>query len=895
MMSLHSRILEDFEIGSARLRSLTTSSTACLSRCRVRCIVAGMLLTWMLVIPVQAEPQKPAEPAPFTVKIEKVASGKKYSVGRAKVGEKPYVDRQYQLRQLPPALDGQVLVLTSMDDDYAAAPDQLQLQLPETAMVSLCLDKRSSRAPSWLDGWTLAKESLEVDGVHYHIYQKTFPAGRVTLGGNDRTRTGASSNYVVIVSPRRDLPTIPPDPLALKPVDFAREIQPLLQERCFSCHGAKKQEAGLRLDLRRRAYLGGDGGPAIVPGSSETSELILRITTEDETQRMPPDDEPLSPEEIALLRRWINQKATWPDALAGKESFDDHWSFRGITRPEVPKVADSKWVRNPIDAFVLAKLEREKIAPSPEADRRTLARRLSLDLLGLPPSPKDVDAFVHDQSPDAYEQFVDRLLASKHFGERWAKHWLDLATFAESDGYENDKPRPNAWRYRDWVIDAINKDLPFDQFTIEQIAGDLLPDSRPDQRVAAGLHRNTLYNSAGGADQEEFRTKAVKERTATTGVVWMGLTLNCCECHTHKYDPIAHREYYQLYAFFNNADDANEGDAATFKVAARTTRIHKRGSFLDLGPTVEPGTPSFLPPLVARGAQADRLDLARWIVSAENPLTARVAANHIWQHLFGVGLVPTPENYGRKGEAPQQAELLDWLASEFRTTSGVAWSRKQLIRLIVTSATYRQTSAIRPELATIDPDNRLLSRQNRYRIEGELVRDLSLSICGLLDPTVGGASVQPPLPKGLGQLAELKNENFKEANGNPHRRGLYVHMQRTFPFPMLAAFDAPDGNQCIVVRDRSTTPMQALTLLNEPTIDECARVLGKRLMSATQEQRGRLLTGFELCLSRQPTDAEFAVLQGLVERQLKSGAKEEAVWYGVARTLINLDEFITRE
>ncbi len=681
----------------------------------------------------------------------------------------------------------------------------------------------------------------------------------------------------------------------LTPVDFAREIQPILQDRCFSCHGTKKQEAGLRLDIRRRAYLGGDTGPAIVPGSSMTSELIRRISTADETQRMPPDEEPLPAEQIALLRRWVDQKAPWPDALAGKESFDDHWSFRGIQRPAVPNAPGSAWIRNPIDAFVMSKLEREKINPSPEADRRTLARRLSLDLLGLPPLPADVDAFINSVSPDAYEQFVDRLLASKHFGERWGKHWLDLANFAESDGYENDRPRPHAWRYRDWVIDSINRDLPFDQFTIEQIAGDLLPDARPDQRIAAGLHRNTLYNSAGGADKEEFRTKAVKERTATTGLIWMGLTLNCCECHSHKYDPIAHREYYQFYAFFNNADDASEGEAATFKAASRVTQIHKRGSFLDPGLAVEPGTPSFLPPLVPRGPQADRLDLARWIVSSENPLTARVAVNHVWQHLFGQGLVPTPENYGRKGEAPTHLELLDWLAAEFRDMQGMAWTRKQLIRLIVTSATYRQISVMRPELATIDPDNRLLARQNRYRIEGELVRDLSLAASGLLDPTVGGASVQPPLPKVLGQLAELKNENFREAHGNPHRRGVYVHMQRTFPFPMLAAFDAPDGNQCIVMRDRSTTPMQALTLLNEPTLDECARVLGKRLMSATQDQRGRLLLGFELCLSRPPLDAELTIMQSLVERQLRAGAKEEAVWRGVARTLLNLDEFITRE
>ena len=683
--------------------------------------------------------------------------------------------------------------------------------------------------------------------------------------------------------------------------DFAVRIRPLLADRCFSCHGPDKQEGGLRLDVRRRALIGGDAGPAITPRSPEKSELITRITTEDEVRRMPQGEDRLSSDEIRLLKHWIDAGAVWPADLAGKEDHGDHWSFRRIERPAVPATVRRDWPRTPVDAFVLTRLEQAALEPSPEASRRTLVRRLSLDLLGLPPSPEDVQELLDDQRPDAWERLVDRRLASPHVGERWGKHWLDLARFAESDGYENDVPRPHAYRYRDWVINAVNDDLSFDQFTIQQLAGDLLPNAGPKERIATAFHRNTLHNGAGGADAEEFRSKAVKDRTAVTGAVWMGLTLNCCECHTHKYDPIAHREYYQLYAFFNNADHAQEGDVPVVKAATRRTMIHKRGNFLELGPEVAAAVPAFLPALSPRGAAADRLDLAQWLVSPEHPLTARVAVNHVWQHLFGQGLAPTPENFGRQGEPPSHPELLDWLAAQFAglpadtQSTTTHWSRKSLIRLLVTSSAYRQASIQAESPPAADPDNRLFWRQNRFRIEAEVVRDLALAASGLLDASIGGPSIQPPLPQGLTALSELKNERFQETSGNPRRRGVYVHMQRTFPYPMIAAFDGPDGNQCTMQRDRSTTPMQALTLLNEPALHDCARALGDRMTTATGDDADRIRAGFEWCLSRPPSADELLVMQQLVETQRNAGATEDAVWRGAARTLLNLDELISRE
>jgi hypothetical protein len=531
------------------------------------------------------------------------------------------------------------------------------------------------------------------------------------------------------------------------------------------------------------------------------------------------------------------------------------------------------------------------VKPSPPASRHTLVRRLHLDLLGLPPTPEAVAAFVSDTLPDAYERLVDRLLASPHFGERWGRHWLDLGRFAESDGYENDNLRPDAWRWRDWVIASFNADQPYDAFTVEQLAGDLLPDATAAQKVATGLHRNTLWNSAASGDKEEFRTYAVKDRAETTGAAWLGLTLGCASCHSHKYDPVSIREYYSFYAFFNATDHADVlvpgGRAPGLKAATRVSHVFLRGSYLRPGAKVEPGTPAFLPPLKPRGKTADRLDLARWLMKDDHPLTARVAVNHLWKHLFGSALAGTPENVGTSGEAPTHPELLDWLATEYVR---LGWGRKALIRRVVLSSAYRQASEHRRDVS--DADNRLLARQNRFRVEAEVVHDLALGAAGLLRTQVGGPSFVPPFPLEL-PVGQFTNEALRRPTPQRHRRAVYIHVQRTLTHPVLGAFDASDGNQPCPRRARSATAVQALALLNDPTFLESSAALGQRLTAVPGDVRVSL--AFRLTLGRDPTERESAVVRELVQQLKARGAKEDAVWAGVARVLINLEEFTARE
>ncbi|MES2692154.1 MAG: PSD1 and planctomycete cytochrome C domain-containing protein, partial [Verrucomicrobiota bacterium] len=908
-------------------------------------------------------------------------------------------------------------------------------------------------------------------------------------------------------------------------VDFAKDVRPIFADHCYSCHGPEKQKAGLRLDRKAEALRGGDSGKAILPRNSAESDLLRNVAGLDPDLIMPPEGkERLTPKQVETLRAWIDAGAPWPeeaDVPAGGGS--KHWAFRAPTLAKLPRVKTSPdgWGKNPIDTFVLARLEKEGIAPSPEADRATLLRRLSLDLLGLPPTPEEIAAFVEDKRARAYERVVERLLESPHFGERWGRHWLDLARYADSDGYEKDTARPYAYLFRDWTIDAINRDLPFDRFTLEQLAGDLLPKASKQQKVATGFHRQTLTNREGGVDKEEFRTKAVVDRVSTTGTTWLGLTVGCAECHSHKFDPISQREFYQLYAFFNDAsekdipmpqpseleaytqamagwepkakelqtaldarvggvpaaalqawdaaqprpaakwavvrptkatiavgdgetqltpardgtittrlrdttkgrfvleaatnlkrvtgfrvealeeigrpigrgekgdfalaefavfaktgaaepqrldiavaraDFAAQGGAAqlaldgkpetgwsiapqtdrphtivfelktpfaveektTFMIALdqsttgvmnrlrlgitgsagplepstlpdailavlrvragerteeqrtllarhfvereddegralqqelaahnakkpkapettaavltteeRKTQIHIRGDFLRKGDDVQPGTPAVLPPLTARAAKPDRLDLARWLVDSANPLTARVAVNHVWKNLFGRALVGTVDDFGTRGDAPTHPELLDWLALKFSAREGpqaLKWSRKALIKQIVTSAAYRQSSRTRPELEQRDPNNLLLARQNRFRLEAETVRDGFLAASGLLNPAIGGPSIRPPLPADIAALGYANSVKWQESTGTErYRRGLYIFFQRTVPYPMLMTFDAPDSNTSCTRRERSNTPLQALTLLNDPVFFECAQVLGRRV------------------------------------------------------------------
>ena len=796
-------------------------------------------------------------------------------------------------------------------------------------------------------------------------------------------------------------------------LDFNRDIRPILSDKCFQCHGPdeKTLEGDVRLDERASAV----SAKAIVPGSPELSEALARVLSDDPDEVMPPPKTKkiVSPAEADILRRWIAEGA----------EYEGHWAFEPIATTEPP---DGK---HPVDHFIRAELGRKGIQPSPEADPATLIRRLSLDLTGLLPDPDRVDSFLteHQKNPDhAVAKLADELLASPHYGERWGRHWLDQARYADSNGYSIDGDRTQ-WPYRDWVIRAINEDLPFDRFTIEQLAGDLLPNATKAQLVASGFHRNTLINQEGGTDPEQFRNEEVVDRINTTGAVWLGLTLGCAQCHTHKYDPITHREYFELFAFFNHGTDINntgatlevaEGElfltdpepakvkaieeaknslakitAATAKrqvawenselgkaasdaketplllalraapdkrtneqkklltaefakvdrekLAAeknlaearralglgdavntmvmrdlpqpRETFIHLRGSFLDhdrkTGP-LSPGVPAALPPLPDKTTPRNRLDLAEWLVRPDHPLVPRVTVNRVWMRYFGKGLVTTENDFGTQGTYPTHPELLDWLAHDFVANG---WSMKRLHKLIVTSATYRQSSHSRPDLAELDPLNQLLARQNRLRFEAEIVRDAALSASGLLHPKVGGPGVKPPQPEGVYAFTQNKKGWTAATGPDRYRRGLYIQFYRSAPYPLLTTFDSPDFQSVCTARVRSNTPLQSLALANDEALFELAQGLGARLLKdVPADDEKRLERAFFLCYARPPSDAERNAVASFRESQLASFVKdpvaaeevapkgskdpaEAASWTAVARALMNTDEFITRE
>jgi hypothetical protein len=687
---------------------------------------------------------------------------------------------------------------------------------------------------------------------------------------------------------------------AEKRVEFNRDVRPILASKCYACHGPDedKREAGLRLDVRAEAVK-----EAIKPGKPDDSEFWHRITTTEPDDVMPPPSSPkqLTKAERDLFRRWIAQGA----------QYQDHWSFVPIKRPSVPPSKSE----NPIDAFIEEKLRPHDLKPATEADPITLIRRVCLDLTGLPPTASELSN-LSDWSDDKYAALVDRLLASPHFGERWARHWLDMARYADSNGFLGDGLRPNAYRYRDWVIDAINRDLPFDQFTIEQIAGDLLPNPTLAQLTASGFHRNAALNTEAGVDKEEARFQNLADRVNTTGRVWMGLTVGCAQCHTHKYDPITIRDYYSFYAFFNNTADQDEPNTkapALTEVTKdrRMTYVHIAGDYTRRGPDVMPASLSALPPMTKPvQKEANRLDLAKWLVSPQHPLTNRVSVNHIWSKLFGIGLVSTPDDFGATGEPPSHPELLDWLAFEFMRQG---WSRKQLIKLIVTSATYKQSSLHRDDIVIIDPLNRLLSRQNRLRLDAEILRDSALAVSGLLKPTLGGPSFRPPLPEDVFDVG--RSSNWKASPGDEiYRRSLYIITLRSVLYPTLTTFDAPDAADACVRRERSNTPLQALTMMNDSVFVEAAQSLALR---ALRESNNRLGNLFRLVLNREPRAEEFSrlrafhaeqkarVLNGDAEALKALGTHERAVppseaveaatLVAVARVLMNLDEFINRQ
>jgi hypothetical protein len=969
-------------------------------------------------------------------------------------------------------------------------------------------------------------------------------------------------------------------------VDYNRDVRPVLALHCFKCHGPDdgQRMAGLRLDARASAVgVLASGHRAAVPGRPEQSEIVRRIFAAG-PGLMPPvtANKPLRDAEKQILKRWI----------AGGAVYKPHWAFVPPHQAPLPKVRQAHWPHNPIDTFILARLEREGLHPAPEADRYTLVRRVSLDLIGLPPTPEEADAFVNDRRPDAYERLVDRLLASPHYGERWARRWLDLARYADTNGYEKDRPRP-IWPYRDWVINALNRDMPFDRFTVEQIAGDMLPNATQDQKIATGFHRNTMLNEEGGIDPQEFRFHAMTDRMATTGTAWLGLTVGCAQCHSHKYDPITQKEYYRFMAFLNNADEpemdvvepdvarrrnemqaqidareaglatkfpgavgmngrqhleqafqawlretepkavhwtvlrpttatsnsprlkilddssvlsvgdiskrdvfdvafhtdlkgitairlevlpddslpghgpgrvfyegapgdfflseltltadgtpvkftkaaqsignaqnAIDGDnltgwsinggqgkvntatftvtkpftAATFALnmvfeqyyasslghfrvsvttdpgpplgnlppdveevlliptaqrsAAQSERlrgyylsiapelkgerdaiqklrdqlpafqrtlvfreraadnprpcfVRHRGEYLKPEQQVGPGIPAFLPQ-IAQGVPLNRLTLARWLVAPNNPLTARVAVNRQWAALFGRGIVQTTEDFGYQGQPPSHPELLDWLAVEFMKEG---WSLKKLHRLIVLSATYRQSSRGTPEARAKDPQNRLLSHAPRVRLEAELVRDSALTISGLLSHKIGGPSVFPPQPASVSSEGAYGALTWTVSQGEDrYRRGLYTFSKRTAPYAMFTTFDAPSGEACVARREISNTPLQALTLLNDQVFLEAAQALGTMLATRPGSPAERATYLFRRCVTRPPTPDELSLLtryydevrQRFASKELDAAtvagkgegdAVERAAWTALSRSLLNLDEVVTR-
>ncbi len=834
------------------------------------------------------------------------------------------------------------------------------------------------------------------------------------------------------------------DKPAVESVDYARDVKPILAKNCYSCHAGKHQRGGLRVDTVAAMLQGGDNGPSLVPGKSGDSLLVKAVLRGKGVKAMPPK-ETLPDEQIALLKKWIDQGAKAPDeTIAATPGKSNHWAFQPVKRPPVPAVKLTTWVRNPIDAFLLAKLEEKNAVPSPEADKTTLIRRLSLDLLGLPPTPEQVDAFVADTRADAYERVVDRLLDSPHYGERQARHWLDLARYADSNGYTIDSAR-SLWKYRDWVIDAFNRDQPFDQFTVDQLAGDLMPDASDARKIATGFHRCTQINEEGGVDTEQFRVEAVVDRVNTTGSVFLGLTVGCCQCHDHKFDPLPQREYYQLFAFFNSCEDTNSarpilelptpeqqkkreeiraqvaarekifkmldtatdekveqwagllkeedraalpkeiqhllsiavngrsrkqaqtlldyyrtldqsrhvvgalGDTFGFmalthvkalrlrtnlakeigdlkkeeprivttlvmqeRKAPRPTHIHIQGDFTRKGAKVAPGGIGVLHPFPKSAEALNRLDLAKWLTDPANPLTPRVAVNRLWLHHFGTGLVETENDFGTQGTPPSHPELLDWLADEFVARK---WSVKAMHKLMVTSAAYRQSSKARPDLAAVDSRNRLLGRMPRLRQEAEIVRDVSLSASGLLGTQVGGPSVFPPQPEGVYRFTQIPREWTPSTGSDRYRRGMYTYFWRSAPHPGLTVFDAPDATVACTRRNRSNTPLQALTLLNDQAHLEFAQALATRVLKeAKASESERLTLAFRLCVSRPPSQRELDRLRALLAEQLASydakpeeaaliaparspkiDARQQAAWTMVARALMNVDEFITRE
>ncbi len=679
-------------------------------------------------------------------------------------------------------------------------------------------------------------------------------------------------------------------------ISYNFQVRPIFSDKCYKCHGpdARQRQAGLRLDIESEAYKALQEHPrahAIVPGKPDLSELYVRINTKDTSIQMPPPSSnlpALTEIEIDIIKKWIAQGA----------HYEPHWAFIAPKKSPLPEIKNKDWPKNEIDYFVVRQLEKTGLTPNEEADKERLLKRVSLDLTGLLPDPEMTDRFVKDASPKAYEEMVDELMAQSAYGERMALPWLDVARYADSHGYQDDNYR-SQWPWRDWVIHAFNENLPYDKFITWQLAGDLLPDATKEQLLATGFNRNHKITEEGGVINEEYRVEYVTDRTNTLGKAFMGVTIECAKCHDHKYDPFSQENYYQMYAFFNNIKEVglessvggpetyaknprmqitqediagilkfvNKTDTNKLEVSImkerdtlRKTYVLTRGVYDAPAKEVEPNTPSSILPF-SPDLPRNRLGLAQWLFDAKHPLTARVFVNRMWQEFFAKGIVRSPDDFGMQGQLPSNPALLDWLAVDFREHG---WNIKRLIKQIVLSATYRQSAIISKEKLQADKDDIYLSYAPRVRLQAELVRDMILKSSGLLNHKIGGTSIKPYQPSGLWEMATSGRgilASYKQDHGDLlYRRGMYTFIKRTVPPPGMMIFDASNRDQCEVKRTRTNTPLQALVMMNDPTVLEASLVLADTLLKSKLSQEAALVNGFRRIICRKPDKKETDLL-----------------------------------
>jgi cytochrome c553 len=702
---------------------------------------------------------------------------------------------------------------------------------------------------------------------------------------------------------------------------FGREVLPILQANCFKCHGDQGVKGRLSLFSRAAMLKGGASGPAILLERPDESRLLKAINHQDDLA-MPPGGK-LTQKEITILTRWVKDGAPWPDHIVAKMPATErglkitqedraYWAYQPVKRPAVPAVKEKAWVRNPIDAFILAKLEGKDLAAASPADRLALARRLYYDVIGLPPTPEEIDAFIGDKADDAYERLIDKLLDRPQYGEKWARHWLDIVRYAETNGFEFDQPKPFAWRYRDYVINAFNKDKPYDQFLREQIAGDLLDPVTPESLIATGYYRLGQWDS-GVADRLLQKYDVLDGIVSTTSQAFLGMSIGCARCHDHKKDPIPHRDYYRLLAFFHNITDAGTkgltrkiGDPpidvlSVKEFGSAPTYVHLRGNPRATGDSVKTGFPEVLSD--GKDAKPGRLAFADWLTDARNPLTARVMMNRLWQHHFGRGIVPTPNDFGKLGEPPTHPELLDWLAAEFMHPApprgegqGVrGWSIKRMHRLILASNAYRMSSKATDHALRVDPANTLFWRFNMRRLSSEEVRDSILAVSGKLNLKMAGPSIYPPIPK------EVLAGQSKPGNGwrvsppeEASRRSVYIFVKRSLQVPILTQFDQADTDASCPVRFTTTVPTQALGMLNGEFTNEQASFFAQRLLKdAPEGLEAQVRRAVRLTTGRNPSPDEVKADMAFVQRlRDQSKLSEQEALRFLCLVMLNANEFI---